>query len=160
MTEPPEVPEAGRRPTALEWLANAAPEPAACLRRWERDPRGTTLLPAGRLWDVMVLPGSLGRATLEVLGRVVERPGPVLADAGRDCLGFLVPVGTAAQWVGGEVRCAGRGTWLVVPRPGETAGGIGWIVPPDGSGVLTDVAQFELALHEAAARRDEAAGAE
>ncbi|MYR29692.1 MULTISPECIES: hypothetical protein [unclassified Streptomyces] len=158
MTDPQEAAEAAEaveRPTPLAWLAHAAPDPAACLRRWERDPRGTALLPAGRAWDVLVLPGLLGRATLEVLGKLVERPGPVLADAGRDRLGFLVPVGTAAQWAGGGVRCAGRGTWLVMPRPGETADGISWIVPPDGSGVLTDVAQLELALHEAAARRDE-----
>ncbi|WP_431037167.1 hypothetical protein ACQYWQ_23165 [Streptomyces sp. P6-2-1] len=153
--ESPEVPETAERPSPLAWLASAAPDPASCLRRWERDPRGTALLPAGRVWDVLVLPGLLGRATLEILGRLVERPGPVLADAGRDRLGFLVPVGTAAQWAGGGARCAGHGTWLVVPRPGETADGISWIVPPDGSGVLTDAARLELALHEAAARRDE-----
>ncbi|MFJ4437469.1 hypothetical protein [Streptomyces sp. NPDC088923] len=160
MTESQEPPEADERPTPLAWLARAAPDPADCLRRWERDPRGTTLLAAGRVWDVLVLPGSLGSATLEILGGLVERPGPVLADAVRDRLGFLVPVGTAAQWVGGGVRCVGRGTWLVVPRPGETADGIRWTVPPDGSGVLTDAAQLELALHEAAACRDEEGRAE
>ncbi|EDY44323.2 conserved hypothetical protein [Streptomyces sp. SPB074] len=138
----------------MAWLANAAPDPARCLSRWESDSRGIALLPAGRAWDVLVVPGPLGRATLDVLGRLTERHGPVLADAARDHLGFLVPVGTAAQWAGGEVRCMGRGTWLVVPRPGETAEEISWIVPPDGSGVLTDAARLELALHEAAAWRD------
>jgi hypothetical protein len=39
-----------------------------------------------------------------------------------------------------------------VPHPERTAaGGIRWLVPPDGSGTLTDPALLELAMHEAAA---------
>ncbi|MGX1133499.1 hypothetical protein RKD49_005689 [Streptomyces glaucescens] len=62
-----------------------------------------------------------------------------------------MPPGTAARWVGTGIRTAGAGTWIVVPYPGRTTGGVRWLVPPDGSGTLTDPVLLELAMHEAAA---------
>ncbi|WP_175541453.1 hypothetical protein [Streptomyces aidingensis] len=135
----------------MAWLSAAAAEPRACRRAWERDPLGVVLLPAGRRWDVLVLPAGIGHATLEVLSGVAVPTGPVLAD--RDArVGFFVPPGTAGRWVGTGVRPAGRGSWIVVPHPGRISGGVHWLVPPDGSGLLTDPGVLELAMHEAAAR--------
>ncbi|MFF7341512.1 hypothetical protein ACFZAT_29890 [Streptomyces sp. NPDC008163] len=136
---------------AVEWLASAAPDPVACRWDWERDPRGIALLPAGRRWDVLILPGELGYPTLDVLTRLIDRPGPVLADFGESRMGFFVPPGTVARWVGTGIRGAGSGTWIVVPHPGRPAGKVRWLVPPDGSGTLTDATLLELAMHEAAA---------
>jgi hypothetical protein len=141
----------------VEWLAAAAPDPQACRFEWERNPAGVALLPAGRRWDVLIVPAFLGRPTLDVLNRLVDHPGPVLADSGEERTGFFVPPGTAARWLGTGVRGAGRGTWIVVPYPGRSAAGKRWLVPPDGSGVLTDPAVLELAMHEAAAGLVEAA---
>lgn len=138
--------------TAAEWLTSVAPDPGACRRQWERDPRGIALLPAGKAWDVLILPSVLGYPTLDVLTRILDRPGPVLADFGDARMGFFVPAGTAARWLGTGIRTAGHGTWIVVPYPGRTAGGLRWLVLPDGSGTLTDPALLELAMHEAAAR--------
>ncbi|MGW7099208.1 hypothetical protein [Streptomyces sp. NPDC054838] len=145
---------------AVERLVSGAPDPDGCRWEWERDPLGVALLPAGRRWDVLITPGALGRAALDVLTLLVERPGPVLADfpavrQGRTRmprLGFFVPPGTAARWIGTGVRGAGRGTWIVVPYPGRATGGVRRLVAPDGRGTLTDPALLELALHEAAAR--------
>jgi hypothetical protein len=137
--------------TAVEWLASVAPDPEACRWEWERNPLGVALLPAGRAWDVLILPGGLGYPTLDVLTRILDRPGPVLADFGDDRMGFFVPPGTASRWVGTGIRTAGNGTWIVVPHPGRSAGTIRWLVEPDGSGTLTDAALLELAMHEAAA---------
>lgn len=114
-------------------------------------PSGDGALPAGRSWDVLILPGGLGHGALDVLSRLVDRPGPVLADLGEVRMGFFVPPGTAARWLGTGVRGAGRGSWIVVPHPGRAVGGVRWVVPPDGSGTLTDPAVLELAMHEAAA---------
>nr|WSW66501.1 hypothetical protein OG461_10040 [Streptomyces sp. NBC_00995] len=137
---------------AVEWLASVAPDPGACRWEWERDPRGVVLLPAGRRWDVLILPGELGHPTLDVLTRLIDRPGPVLAGFGDARMGFFVPPGTAARWVGTGVRGAGPGTWIVVPHPGRAvAGKVRWLIPPDGSGTLTDATLLELAMHEAAA---------
>lgn len=137
--------------SALGWLASVAPDPGACRREWERNPHGIALLPAGKRWDVLILPGELGRSTLGVLTRLVDRPGPVLADFGDARLGFLVPPGTVGCWIGTGVRGAGSGTWIVVPYPGRGGSGVRWVVPPDGSGTLTDPPVLELAMHEAAA---------
>ncbi|WP_405488312.1 hypothetical protein [Streptomyces sp. NBC_00096] len=137
--------------TAVEWLVSVAPDPEACRWEWERNPLGVALLPAGRRWDVLILPGELGHTTLEVLDALLDRPGPVLADFGDSRLGFFVPPGTASRWIGTGVRGAGRGTWIVVPYPGRATGGVRWLVVPDGRGTLTDPAVLELAMHEAAA---------
>lgn len=138
--------------SAVEWLVSAAPDPVQCRTEWERNPLAVTLLPAGRLWDVLILTGELGYPTLGVLTSVVDQPGPVLADFGEARTGFFVPPGTAARWVGTGVRAAGRGTWIVVPYPGRRTGGVRWLVPPDGRGTLTDPVTLELAMHEAAAQ--------
>ncbi|WP_405930844.1 hypothetical protein [Streptomyces sp. NBC_00827] len=138
--------------TAVDWLASVAPDPEACCWEWERNPLGIALLPAGKAWDVLILPGELGYPTLDVLTRVIDQLGPVLVDFGDARMGFFVPAGTAARWLGTGVRTAGRGTWIVVPYPGRTTGGgVRWLIPPDGSGTLTDPALLELAMHEAAA---------
>ncbi|MFC9844522.1 hypothetical protein ACFWFF_07570 [Streptomyces sp. NPDC060223] len=140
--------------TAVDWLASVAPDPEACRWEWERNPLGIALLPAGKAWDVLILPGELGYPTLDVLTRVIDQLGPVLVDFGDARMGFFVPAGTAARWLGTGVRTAGRGTWIVVPYPGRTTGGgVRWLIPPDGSGTLTDPALLELAMHEAAAGR-------
>ncbi|MDX3357576.1 hypothetical protein PV703_30590 [Streptomyces sp. ME01-24h] len=136
---------------AVEWLVSVAPDPDAARWEWERHPLGVALLPAGKLWDVLILTGGLGRPTLDVLTRLVDRPGPVAAVRGHSRVGYLVPPGTAARWIGTGVRTAGPGTWLVVPHPGRAAGDARWLVPPDGSGRLTDPGVLELAMHEAVA---------
>ncbi|MCX4746534.1 hypothetical protein OG455_13545 [Kitasatospora sp. NBC_01287] len=135
---------------AAAWLAAAAPAPQACRREWERSVSGLVLLPAGLRWDVLLVPGRLGRPTLRLLAGL-SGGGPVLFDPGDDSVGFLVPVGTAARWVGTGVRVAGDGAWIAVPHPARRGPGPRWLVPPDGSGRLTDPVALELALHEAAA---------
>ncbi|MGW2084438.1 hypothetical protein [Streptomyces sp. NPDC001880] len=141
---------------AVEWLVSVAPDPDACRWQWERNPRGVALLPAGRRWDVLILPGELGYPTLDVLTRLLDRPGPVLSDFGDARMGFFVAPGTVARWVGTGVRGVGRGAWIVVPHPGRASnGGVRWLIPPDGSGTLTDATLLELAMHEAAAGQAE-----
>ncbi|TVZ79416.1 hypothetical protein [Streptomyces sp. BK340] len=137
--------------TAVDWLVSVAPDPGACRWEWERNPLGIALLPAGKAWDVLILPGELGGPTLDVLTRVLDRPGPVLVDFDGNRVGFFVPPGTAARWLGTGIRTAGAGTWIVVPYPGRESRGVRWLVPPDGSGLLTDPALLELVMHEAAA---------
>ncbi|MFI6349878.1 hypothetical protein [Streptomyces sp. NPDC050560] len=146
----------GRR-AAVDWLVSVAPDPAACRRRWAHNPRAVVPLPAGRRWDVLITPDVLGRAALDVLVRLVGRPGPVLDGLGGARIGFFVPAGAAAHWVGTGLSTAGPGAWIGAPHPRRVAeGGVRWLVPPDGTGTLTDAALLELVLHEAVAqRRDE-----
>ncbi|MCM2392922.1 hypothetical protein [Streptomyces albipurpureus] len=137
---------------AVEWLASVAPDPDECRWEWERNPFRIALLPAGRRWDVLILPSRLGYPTLDVLNRLVGRPGPVLVDFGDARMGFFVPPGTAGRWLGTGIRGAGQGAWIVVPHPARASGGGNrWLIAPDGSGNLTDPMLLELAMHEAAA---------
>ncbi|MFE6778002.1 hypothetical protein [Streptomyces sp. NPDC057702] len=144
--------------SAVHWLASAALDAEACLAEWGRNPLGVTLLPAGRLWDVLIVPGELGTQTYDVLRGYVERLGPVLVDFTGSRVGFFVPPGTAAGWVASGVRGAGHGSWIAVPYPGRETGGVRWLSPPDGSGTLIDPVTLELAMHEAAAGRDQPPG--
>lgn len=112
---------------------------------------GSRCFRPSKAWDVLILPGALGYPTLDVLTRIIDQLGPVLADFGDARMGFFVPPGTAARWLGTGIRTAGAGTWIVVPYPGRATGGVRWLVPPDGSGTLTDAGLLELAMHEAAA---------
>ncbi|MFE3648293.1 bifunctional DNA primase/polymerase [Streptomyces sp. NPDC059152] len=139
---------------AVDWLVSAAPDPDACRRAWERNPLGVALLEAGRRWDVLIVDGALGRPALEVLARGRERPGPVLSDFREARTGFFVPPGTTTRRLGTGIRGAGPGTWIVVPHPGRATGGVRWLVPPDGSGTLTDPVALELAQHTAVAAPD------
>ncbi|WP_405019369.1 hypothetical protein OHV05_23245 [Kitasatospora sp. NBC_00070] len=135
----------------VDWLADAAPDPQGCRAEWEASGRGVMLLPAGRRWDVLLVPGPLGHPTFDLLARRAPT-GPVYADFADGQLGFLVPVGTAARWVGTGVRSAGPGTWVALPHPAGAGRGLRWLAAPDGSGRLTDPAVLELALHEVAGR--------
>jgi hypothetical protein len=138
---------------AVDWLLTAATDPERSRWEWERNPLAVTMLPAGEAWDVLIVGAELGYPALDVLNRMAQRPGPVLADFDDTRTGFLVPPGTAGRWLGTGVRALGRGTWIVVPYPGRPTSGVRWLVPPDGTGHLTDPATLEMALHEAAARR-------
>ncbi|MEV4556383.1 hypothetical protein AB0K51_05215 [Kitasatospora sp. NPDC049285] len=139
-----------RYPSALHWLADAAPDPDACRRTWERTRFGLALLPAGRRWDVLHAPGRIGRPAAALLDRL--GCGPVLEDPAADTVGFLVPVGTAGRWIGSGIRSSGDGTWIAVPHPTRPTRGAHWLVPPHRTGRLVDPAALELALHDAAAR--------
>ena len=78
---------------AVALLAAAAPDPRAVRLEWERDPFQTLLLSAGKLWDVLLIPGRIGYPACDVLARRVDAPGPVPADPGGTRTGFFVPPG-------------------------------------------------------------------
>ncbi|MEY9964731.1 hypothetical protein ABIA33_002773 [Streptacidiphilus sp. MAP12-16] len=136
---------------AVEWLSAAAPDPVACAWRWHHNEMGTELLPAGRLWDVFMLPVQPGLLVLGALLHGPRKPGPVLADFDREQVGFFVPPQAMTFRVGAGSRLAGRGTWIVVPRPGHRVHGIQWLLPPDGEGTLNEPGALEAALHATAA---------
>ncbi|MDX2851667.1 hypothetical protein [Actinacidiphila glaucinigra] len=136
---------------AMEWLAAAAADPRACKREWEHGESGTVLLPAGRFWDVLVVPEDLGLLALDALLRLPRtEPGPTLADTASHRVGFFLPPDPVSRWVGTGIRYAGRGAWIAVPPPNRAAGALRWLVPPDGTGTLHTPTSVELALFQAA----------
>lgn len=155
------VPRPGR--SAAEWLAAAAPDPREVLRRWERNPLDVALLAVGRLWDLVLMPGTIGVPVLDVLGTHAATPtGPALSDTAGTRIGFLTPRGTDRHLFGGRARLVGARAWLVAPHPEVSSQGTRWLVPPDGTGVLTDPHLLARAVaqvsREAALLREASAG--
>lgn len=136
---------------AVLWLAAAAADPERCRRRWARRGGGLVELSAGTRWDALVLPAPLGLESLAVLHRTGSRVGPVLFDRGAGSVSYLVATGASGAWVGTGVRTLGAGARLAAPRPDAVGGEVRWLVPPDGSGILTDLGRLESAMHEAVA---------
>ncbi|MET7881540.1 hypothetical protein [Streptomyces avermitilis] len=133
----------------VEWLAAAAPDPRACKREWDHG-SGTALLEAGRFWDVVSVPEQLGLLALDILWcDPHQTPGPTLVDTAARRVGFFLPPDPASQWIGSELRHAGKGSWVAVPPPYRPAGSLEWIIPPDGTGALHPALTLELALRQA-----------
>ncbi|MER5871475.1 hypothetical protein [Streptomyces sp. NPDC002044] len=105
--------------------------------------------------DLVTVPTRQGLEAVDIIRRAACRAdgvGPVLHDGSGDTLGFLVPPGTADAWDLPGSACTqtnGRGM-----RFGEaaapTAGGTGWLLPPEAVGPVTDPAVLRAALGEAA----------
>ncbi|MEU8438610.1 hypothetical protein AB0F18_38135 [Streptomyces sp. NPDC029216] len=86
-------------------------------------------------------------------GQAVPAVGPVLHDGSGDTLGFLVPPGTADAWDLPGSACTqtnGRGMRFGDLAAAPTAGGTGWLLPPEAVGPVTDPEVLRAALGEAA----------
>lgn len=139
--------------SASQWLASAASDPYSCRRQWLLGLSGIVLLPAGRTWDVLIVPEALGLRAADVLVELpLLQPGPVLWDAQRCQVGFFVPPGTTARCVCTGARCAGEGAWITAPAPHQRWGPLRWLVSPDGVGTLNRPEVLADTLHHAAGR--------
>lgn len=133
---------------ATEWLAAAATDPPACKRQWHEE-AGVAVLACGRFWDVLSVPEDLGVLALDALLGTGQVPGPVLADTAARRVGFFLPPDPEGHWTGVDIRYAGTGAWVSVPAPHQATGRLRWLVPPDGTGVLSEPAAVEIALKQA-----------
>lgn len=120
--------------------------PSIVLADWSDGDRLADI-PLGTLFDVVRVSHLIGYTVLhELAGRAVSL-GPVLHCQPRQCIEFLVPSGTAETWDPmRSVVCAGHGGTLRCPVPGATSRGRAWLLPPYGTGVLTDPGLLRTAL--------------
>ncbi|WP_063795799.1 hypothetical protein [Peterkaempfera griseoplana] len=147
---------AGRTPgvdIAVGWLLRAEPAPGTALAGWDGNPDGAAELAAGLVWDVVHAPTALALEALDML-RYGGAVGPALVCVPESVVSVLVPVGTAERWPGlglqaTGVRATGLGGALRVPLPSQTYGPLHWLIPPDGSGLLTDPRRLHSALRKA-----------
>ncbi|GGT80408.1 hypothetical protein GCM10010272_26010 [Streptomyces lateritius] len=128
---------------SARWLASACDDPTTCLREWRLSERGVVLLPAGRLWDALAVPETLGHGLLNAVARRGHpTTGPVLRNSRRQELVLLMSPGSTATRLEKAARYLTTETWLAVPDPGRKVAELSWLVPPDGKGTLfspTDV---------------------
>lgn len=112
-----------------------------------------TLHEAGRDWDVIRVPRSLGLAAMSILG---SRCGAVVED--RTVLYYFVPVGTAAEWRMVATRALGAGTSLTIPPARRTQGpGPHWRITPGDGRWVTNPEALAAALEDACAQQEPAA---
>lgn len=122
---------------SARWLASACDDPTVCLREWRLSERGVVLLPAGRLWDALAVPETLGHHLLNAVTRCGQpTTGPVLRNSRRQELVLLMTPGSPATRLERAARYLTTGTWLAVPDPGRRVAGLSWLIPPDGRGTL------------------------
>ncbi|MFI1017907.1 hypothetical protein [Streptomyces sp. NPDC020965] len=124
------------------WLAESLAAPHEAWQDWQVD--RFTMLPTGRRFDAVRMPGELVHAAIGDSGHVVVAgvlsaalSGPVVRDP--RWYYALVPPRTTETWTCGLTRCLGRGAWLVVPRTDQTHHtGLHWCVPMTHPGRLCD----------------------
>ncbi|MFC1399843.1 MULTISPECIES: bifunctional DNA primase/polymerase [Streptacidiphilus] len=126
------------------WLASASEYPRSMRALWESRPWAPTVLPCGRTFDVVNLPGLFGRRVLDELWESGPGCGPVATHRGRILV--FAEVGAAQrlrtllvweEWARGvpPVLCHGAGDAITVPPVQRMAdapeGPNRWIVAPD-----------------------------
>ncbi|MEU9337674.1 bifunctional DNA primase/polymerase [Streptomyces sp. NPDC048290] len=110
----------------VEWLSEAADDPAECRATWANDPRLPYPLATGRCFDVVTVDQRLGIETFDLLGRRGLPLGPAVLDRAACRVGFLLRslgVRDFARLLALEPgptpphRTLGPGSVVVVPGP-------------------------------------------
>ena len=155
------------------WLASASEYPRSMRALWESQPWAPTVLPCGRTFDVVNLPGVFGRRVLDELLESGPGCGPVATHRGR-ILAFT-EVGTAArlrsllvweEWARDvpPLLCHGQGDAITVPPVQRMVdapeGPNRWIVAPDSHEPWLPGASVMLWACVRAARGGERPGAD
>ncbi|NJP46939.1 bifunctional DNA primase/polymerase [Streptomyces sp. PRB2-1] len=157
-------PAPGAHPTRPDWAARASGAAPAVRRMWQKQPRASILLPAGRSFDALDVSEEAGCLALARMERMSLAIGPVLGTPRRRLLFFVLP-GTGAKvpdllrrhgWAPQSLDLAvlGEGDWVVAP-PTRTvpAGCVQWARRPTlANRWLPDAAELIGALAYACAR--------
>ena len=124
----------GAHPVRPDWAGRAAGTGPAVRRMWQKQPRASVLLPAGRTFDAIDVSEEAGCLALARLERMNLPLGPVLGAHGRRLLFFVLPGADAKVpellrrlgWQPEPLDLAvrGEGEWVVAP-PTRTAAGSG-----------------------------------
>lgn len=120
------------------WLAACAPYPTRALHAWAA---GLVAgIAPGTHWWVAETPLYRGLVALHQLATM----GPVLAHVGMQRAWWLTPAGVG-EGFGTEGLTVHTGGPFLCPPPGREVHGLGWVVPPDGSGQLTGLPTLAVA---------------
>ncbi|MFD5285186.1 bifunctional DNA primase/polymerase [Streptomyces rubrogriseus] len=110
----------------MEWLSEATDDPALRREIWADDPRRPSLVPTGRLFDVLSVEERLGLEMFDRLQRSGMPFGPSVADRKAQRVGFFLGSDsreTFTFYLGRETsspppfRYLGDGSAVVVPGP-------------------------------------------
>ncbi|MFK0167495.1 bifunctional DNA primase/polymerase [Streptomyces sp. NPDC090306] len=115
----------------IEWLSASADDPVTCRAHWADDPRRPSMLPTGRLFDVVSVEQRVGLETFDQMCRRALPCGPVMIDHAAQRVGFFLSSNSRAWFVyclrhehGGQpaYRYLGSDSAVVVPGPMPLSG--------------------------------------
>lgn len=131
-----------RRQAGQHWLLSCATHPAEVQRRWAADELAP--FPTGEHWRVAEAPLALA---MDVMRRIQDRSGPVLADVTTSVASWLLPADLDDELDDVKQLTVRPAGWvLACPPVLYGVRGRVWLRPPDDSGHLTDPALLGAAL--------------
>lgn len=137
------VPDKGQ-----DWLLTCAPHPAEVRRTWDAEELAE--FPAGPHWRVAETP--LLRS-MEAIGWIGGRIGPLLADIHRGTLWWLLPPDLSDELDGIRQLTVRPPGWVLrCPPVLHSVDGRWWLERPDGSGHFTDPVLLGAAFSPGRAR--------
>ncbi|MFJ3084973.1 hypothetical protein [Streptomyces sp. NPDC086838] len=102
---------------------------------------------AGRAWDAVRVPRSVGLDALRILG---GRSGPVLEDPSSVVLYWFIPRGASAAWDVPNTRTLEQDAHIVIPPARRTQGpGPHWRICPGDGAWITDAGALRAAVLDA-----------
>lgn len=109
--------------------------------------RNCHIAAAGRDWDAVRVPRSVGLGALSILG---GRSGAVLEDPSAITLYWFIPPGASKEWDVPNTRTLERDAHIVIPPARRTCGpGPHWRIGPTDGAWVTDPAALRAALLDA-----------
>lgn len=124
----------------IEWLSQAADDPAMCRMAWLDDPQQPHLLAVGHIFDVLTTGQRLGTETFDQLRLHGMPVGPVMVDRAASRMGFFLPPGSQEKFARAlaresesaiPYRYLGLGSYVVAPGPLALTGDrFEWLKPP------------------------------
>ncbi|MEU0670899.1 hypothetical protein ABZ508_34250 [Streptomyces lavendulocolor] len=132
------------------WIAYTHPVPEQVWEEWD-SPVGVALVPAGRHWDAVAMPYDRLLTVIADMGPAAWEHTPVLADMSCGRTYVFVPEGTAGAWREPGTTAIGRGSWLVMSKPGGRQLRVGqWVNPPSLITRLTNPADLSASMRRTA----------
>ncbi len=101
-------PAPGAHPMSPAWQVEASADPAAVWTWWLARPEANIILPTGRVFDVLDVPGPAAAIALRLMAESGVRPGPVAVSAGDRALFFVRTRGAPAdesEWWSCHLDC-------------------------------------------------------
>jgi hypothetical protein len=130
-------PAPGAHPTRPDWATRAGGAAPAVRQMWQKQPRASVLLPAGRTFDAIDVSEEAGCLALARTERMGLPLGPVLGTPRRRLLFFVLPgAGAKVPDLLRRLGCAPRSLDLAVLGEGE------WVVAPPTRTVPAGCAQW------------------
>lgn len=133
--------------TNMAWFLAAHPSPDRLAVEWTESPKWTGQLPAGRAWDAVAMPHTLGLDVLRACETLRGCCPPALADRWNRRLYLFIEPGQGGVWAE-DIWTLPRESWLTIPHPkyGPCDCPTWWLQHPNAEGDLLTAAELRTVV--------------